>query len=274
LSKLTTHQRKARDLMQRENWDGALSELQRVLGLDGSNPTLHNQIGDVCLRKGAIEQACDHFEMAIDLYSTVGLHNNAVALCRKVVRLAPTRVEVRYNLARLRMDQGLRSDATAAFVDYLEHAQPTDDAAADALEKRCVEVVESYPDLAPVGQIVEKLETVKRPQGAYKIVQRAAQRATDSGDAAAAARLTEKMRSLRVLLENQGHAAPDAKSAPRDPSAVALSDDIPAIDLSSGGDPAEVRRFWARLATQLAAEAGHGNAAEPAPKQHPKEDRA
>jgi tetratricopeptide (TPR) repeat protein len=198
LSKLTTHQRKARDLMQRENWDGALSELQRVLGLDGSNPTLHNQIGDVCLRKGAIEQACDHFEMAIDLYSTVGLHNNPVALCRKVVRLAPTRVEVRYNLARLRMDQGLRSDATAAFVDYLEHAQPTDDAAADALEKRCVEVVESYPDLAPVGQIVERLETVKRPQGAYKIVQRAAQRATDSGDAAAAARLTEKMRSLRV----------------------------------------------------------------------------
>ena len=91
---------------------------------------------------------------------------------------SPTRVEVRYHLARLRMDQGLRSDATSAFVDYLEHAQPADDEAADALEQRCVEIVESFPDLAPLGQIVEKLETIKRPQGAYKIVQRAA----DHGD--------------------------------------------------------------------------------------------
>ena len=241
MSKLTTYQRKARDLMQREDWDGALSELQRVLGIDANNPTLHNQIGDVYLRKGSVEQACDHFELAVDLYSNLSLHNNAVALCRKVVRLAPTRVEVRYHLARLRMDQGLRSDATVAFIDYLEHAQPSDDAAADALEQRCVEVVESFPDLAPVGQIVEKLETVKRPQGAYKIVQRAAQRATDSGDSAAATRLTEKMRSLRVLLESQGNSVADGNNVPLDPSAVELSDAAPEIDLSvSPGDPAAV----------------------------------
>ena len=123
MSKLTTHQRKARDLIQREDWDGALSELQRVLSVDANNPALHNQIGDVYLRKDDIEQACDHFELAVDLYSTLGLQNNAVALCRKVVRLAPTRVDVRYNLSRLRMDQGLRSDAAAAFADYLEHVQ-------------------------------------------------------------------------------------------------------------------------------------------------------
>ena len=252
MGKLTTHQRKARDLMQRENWDGALAELQRVLGVDANNPTLHNQIGDVYLRKGAIEQACDHFEMAVDLYSNLSLHNNAVALCRKVVRLAPTRVEVRYHLARLRMDQGLRSDAAAAFIDYLEHANPADDAAADALEQRCVEIVESFPDLAPVGQIVEKLETVQRPQGAYKIVQRAAQRATDAGDTAAATRLTEKMRSLRVLLEGQGSKAPDEKQVPQDPLAVELSSDIPDVDLSHNqGDPAAVRSAPAAKANMV-----------------------
>lgn len=204
MSKLTTHQRKARDLIQREDWEGALAELQRVLSLDADNPTLHNQIGDVHLRKGDVDQACDHFEMAVDLYSTLGLHNNAVALCRKVVRLAPTRVEVRYHLARLRMDQGLRNEAGSAFSDYLDHVKPQDDEAANTFESRCVEVVESFPDIAPVGQILEKLEAMKRPQGAYRIVQRAAQRAADNGDSAAAKRLTEKMRSLRVLLESQG----------------------------------------------------------------------
>lgn len=36
----------------------------------------------------------------------------------------------------------------------------------------------------------------------------------------------------------------------------------------------EARRFWARLAAQLVTEAGHGDAAQPAPQRHPKEDRA
>jgi len=212
--------------MQREDWDGALSELQHVLSVDANNPALHNQIGDVYLRKDEVGQACDHFELAVDLYSTLGLQNNAVALCRKVVRLAPTRVEVRYNLARLRMDQGLRSDATVAFVDYLEHVQPSDDAGADAFEKRCVNIVEEFPEIAPAGQILEKLEAVNRPAGAYKIVQRLAQRAADSGDAAAASRLTEKMRSLRVLLENN----PD----------VDLDDGVDQKQTSAGVDPTTI----------------------------------
>jgi tetratricopeptide (TPR) repeat protein len=211
--------------MQREDWDGALAELQRVLSMDADNPTLHNQIGDVHLRKGDVDQACDHFEMAVDLYSNLGLHNNAVALCRKVVRLAPTRVEVRYHLARLRMDQGLRSEAESAFIDYLEHAQPEDDEGSDALEQRCVDAVETFPDIAPVGQILEKLEALQRPQGAYRIVQRAAQRAADAGDKPAAKRLTEKMRSLRVLLESQGATpAPDEAVAEDNVDAGLASD--------------------------------------------------
>jgi hypothetical protein len=36
----------------------------------------------------------------------------------------------------------------------------------------------------------------------------------------------------------------------------------------------EARRFLSRLATQLAAEAGPGKVAEPAPQRHPREDRA
>ena len=36
----------------------------------------------------------------------------------------------------------------------------------------------------------------------------------------------------------------------------------------------EARRFWARLAAQLAAEAGNAQAVEPTPQRHPKEDRA
>ena len=71
MSKLTTHQRKARDLIQREDWDGALTELQRILSVDANNPALHNQIGDVYLRKDDVDQACDHFELAVDIWRRV-----------------------------------------------------------------------------------------------------------------------------------------------------------------------------------------------------------
>ena len=108
MSKVSVHQRKARDFIQREDWGNALVELERLLEGDSNNPTLHNQVGDVYLRKDEVGRACEHFERAIDLYAEVGLHNNAVALCKKVMRLRPGRFEMRYRLARLRLDQGFR----------------------------------------------------------------------------------------------------------------------------------------------------------------------
>ena len=67
MGKLSTHQRRARDFVQRENWDAALAELKSAVAGDASNPSLHNQMGDLYLRKEDVAQACHHFENAIDL---------------------------------------------------------------------------------------------------------------------------------------------------------------------------------------------------------------
>ena len=66
--------------MQRADWDSALAEMRQALSLDANNPTTHNQMGDLYLRKEDVGKACEHFEEAIDLYAQLGLHNNAVAL--------------------------------------------------------------------------------------------------------------------------------------------------------------------------------------------------
>jgi tetratricopeptide (TPR) repeat protein len=152
--KVSVHQRKARDYIQREDWGNALVELERLLEADRDNPTLQNQIGDVYLRKEDVARACEHFEAAIDLYAQVGLHNNAVALCKKVMRLRPGRFEMRYRLARLRLDQGFRSEAAAFFRDYLDHI-PDDDDYAPKLEANCREMVELLAEEAPLGKILE-----------------------------------------------------------------------------------------------------------------------
>jgi tetratricopeptide (TPR) repeat protein len=193
----------ARDFIQREDWDNALAELERMLGLDGSNPTLHNQIGDLYLRRERIDRACEHFDRAIDLYAMVGLHNNAVALCKKVMRLRPGRHEMRYRLGRLRLDQGFRSEAAAFFVDWLDHVVVQAEQA-EVLESRCREIASLLPDDAPVGKMLEKLEAMQSYACALEIVQGFARVATEAGNESAARRYTEKIRSLRVLAERNG----------------------------------------------------------------------
>ena len=212
MTKTSVHQRKARDFIQREDWGNALVELERMLDTDANNPTLHNQIGDVFLRKDEVQRAIEHFEAAIDLYAVVGLHNNAVALCKKIMRLRPGRVEIRYRLARLRLDQGFRSEAAAFFCEYLDNLSVNEDA--EALEKRCREMFDLLAADAPIGLLLEKLESAQRFVAAFEIVRTLAQRAADAGDDAGAKRFGEKMRSLRVLVERSGGRDLLADSAP------------------------------------------------------------
>lgn len=224
MGKLSTHQRRARDFVQRENWDAALAELKSAVASDSGNPSLHNQMGDLYLRKEDVSQACHHFENAIDLYTGLGLFNNAVALCRKVLRLSPNRLEVRYRLARLRFEQGLRAEAAASFADYLDHVRAGNEEAVKTLEERCREILERFPEDAPVGKILEKLEESRAFPAAYEIVQRLAQRAADAGDDVAARRYTEKMRSLRVLVGNRrGEDRPEPTRDDADDAAAVVS---------------------------------------------------
>lgn len=242
MSKLSVLQRKARELLQRGEWNAALHELQRIAALEPNNPGVPNSIGDVYLRKGDIATACEHFENAIRLYAALGLHNNAVALCRKVMRLGPARLEVRFHLARLRMEQGLRAEGAAVFEEYLEHCKPSGEAL-QKFETRCQEIVEAFPDVAPVGKILEKLEGLGAYVSAFKMVQRLAQRAADSGQEASARRYTEKMRTLRVLVENSGGLdsimdapAPEAASAADTSSAATVVDPSLAAGIVPGLD--------------------------------------
>jgi len=241
VGKISTHQRRARSFIQRSDWESALGEMRHALNADSNNPATHNQMGDVYLRIDDVANACKHFEKAIELYAQLGLHNNAVALCRKVIRLAPSHVEVRYSLARLRFDQGLRADGVAAFNDYLENVSIDGEQAIARLEERCRSLLDGFPDTAPVGKILEKLESVRSFRCAFEIVQRLAQRAADAGDNDSARKYTEKMRSLRVLVEGSGGGDLFAEAPPVEIASPRVMDDSiepPTIEIDEGGgDP-------------------------------------
>jgi tetratricopeptide (TPR) repeat protein len=86
------------------------------------NPDLsiYNRIGDLYLKIKDPGQAADYYERGVDRYAELGFHNNAIALCNKVLRNAPGRPTTYLKLAKLYAAKGFHAEARQNFVEYAE----------------------------------------------------------------------------------------------------------------------------------------------------------
>ncbi len=100
-----------------------------VLKLEDSegepNPDLglFNRIGDLYIKLRDPAQAADYYDRAVDKYAELGFHNNAIAMCNKVLRNAPARQGTYLKLARLYAAKGFLAEAKQNFVEYAERMQ-------------------------------------------------------------------------------------------------------------------------------------------------------
>jgi tetratricopeptide (TPR) repeat protein len=150
LSKVNAIRKKALEHVRNQNWPSAIKEYTRLTDLDQSNPNVFNELGDIYLKTGNKNDAYDAFSRAIDSYTRVSLHNNAVAVCKKVLRLIPARYEVLTKLGLIRKKQGLGKEAESYYTSYLD--QLIVDQSVDQAEvtTRCAEVAEEMADSSPV----------------------------------------------------------------------------------------------------------------------------
>ena len=86
------------------------------------NPDLaiYNRIGDLFVKLKDPAQAADYYDRAVDKYAEQGLHNNAIAMCNKVLRNAPGRQNTYLKLAKLYAAKGFLAEAKQNFVEYAE----------------------------------------------------------------------------------------------------------------------------------------------------------
>lgn len=120
MSKATIIRKKALDLVKDQDWPGAIKEYKRLVELDQSNPNVHNELADIYLKTSQKTEAYDAFVRAVDEYTRVGLHNNAVAVCKKVLRVLPGRVDVLTKLGYIRARQGLGKEAESYYLQFLD----------------------------------------------------------------------------------------------------------------------------------------------------------
>ena len=122
MSKAQNIRKRALELVRQQDWPNAIKEYRRLVELDQNNPNVHNELADLYLKTGQRPEAFDSFVLAVDEYTRVGLYNNAVAVCKKVLRVLPSRVEVLTKLGLIRMRQGLTKEAESYYLSFLEKA--------------------------------------------------------------------------------------------------------------------------------------------------------
>ena len=125
MSKLEKLKEKARGLEGKDPKGAIETWVQILKGLeeDGDpNPDLaiFNRIGDLYLKLREPAQAADYYDQAVDKYAELGFHNNAIAMCNKVLRNAPGRQTTYLKLAKLYASKGFMAEAKQHFVEYAE----------------------------------------------------------------------------------------------------------------------------------------------------------
>jgi tetratricopeptide (TPR) repeat protein len=120
VSKAQNIRKKALDFVRDQDWPNAIKEYRRLIELDQSNPNVYNELADIYLKTSQKAEAYDAFVRAVDEYVNVGLFNNAVAVCKKVLRVLPARHEVFVKLGFIRSRQGLAREAESYYAQFLE----------------------------------------------------------------------------------------------------------------------------------------------------------
>ncbi len=137
----------ARRHEQAEEWHKALDQYNKAIEQlesdDQPDIGLYNRVGDLYVRVGKLDEAVDAYNRAADLYVEAELPNNAIAVCKKIIRNVPERHEAYLRMGQIRAGQGFLPDARTNFLTYAERMQQ-----AGHLDESFRALVE-FCDLAP-----------------------------------------------------------------------------------------------------------------------------
>ena len=138
----------AREYEQNEQWEKALDlytqAIDQISSDDEPDVGLFNRSGDLATRIGRDAQAVTFYEKAVDFYMAAGLPNNAIAICKKVMRNLPNRYSIYLKMGQIRAAQGFVTDARSSFVTYAERVQASGDL--DEAFRALIEFVDLAPD--------------------------------------------------------------------------------------------------------------------------------
>lgn len=203
MSKISDLRRQAQQELRARRYDKAVALYEQICSKESSNAGYRNELGDIHLKMGELPRAIECFREAAALYRAVGLTNNAVAILKKVLRQDPHHFDSLWELAEIRSDQGLETEAVRSFLDYLRTADVVPEEGREAFLRRSSEVLDRWGDepevLAELDGLFERWEAEQ--ERAQVLVAKAAL-ARQEGEADIAGKYIEHARTVFEHLDS------------------------------------------------------------------------
>ena len=111
----------AEKLVQKGKLDQAIREYEKLLEASPNDSNTVNRLGDLYGRVGEVDKAVELYERVARQFADQGFLPKAIAIYKKINRLAPHRLDIFERLGELYVEQGLTVEAKSQFNMLAEH---------------------------------------------------------------------------------------------------------------------------------------------------------
>jgi tetratricopeptide (TPR) repeat protein len=180
LDKAIEIKRRAQRCIQNGDLDGAVSEYTKLVAIEDSDPYNFVLLADLLFKKGDTVEAGQRYLSAAAAYEKAGLYKNAIAVCKKLMRLQLAPVQVYQRLASAHALDGLSTEGS---LYYLQHAEylVRDKKYADAVESLRLAFETSNENVKALERLAEVQVLMQQKDKAVEALLTAAQEYSRGG---------------------------------------------------------------------------------------------
>ena len=216
----------------------AIAEYQQILRNDPKDQATLMTVGDLYARQGDMSHAIEYFERLAQVYLNDGFNSKAIAIYKKIAKLAPNELAPLERLADLYVQQGVLSEARPLFLQIAEAHLKANHA------QRAVEVLHRLLDVEPENlrvqmRLAELYNVMGQKKEAAQTYLSYAQRLFDRGEHDEAEKLVQ--RAIEVDPANGAAMLLRAKSliaGSKDHDAISLLESHP--EAHAGGEVSQM----------------------------------
>jgi pilus assembly protein FimV len=216
----------------------AIAEYQQILKYEPRDQVTLMTIGELYIRQGETIQAIDYFERLAQLFVSDGFLTKAIAVYKRIAKLAPEEIRPLEKLADLYVQQGVMSEARPLFLQLAElHLKNNKQPEAVALLKK---LLSAEPDNLRIQiRLADLYQAMGQSGEALESYISAAQRALARGDHAECEKLADK--ALHINPKQLDAMIVKARAFSTTGNVARASEILERVpDLEKGGEPAEL----------------------------------
>ena len=216
----------------------AIAEYQNILKYEPRDQVTLMTIGELYIRQGETFQAIDYFERLAQIFVGDGFLTKAIAVYKRIAKLAPEEIRPLEKLADLYVQQGVMSEARPLFLQLAEiHLKNNRQAEAVSLLKK---LLQAEPDNLRIQiRLADLYQAMGQTRDAIETYVSASQRALARGDQGESEKLADKALKLEpnnlaaVIVKARSHSSQGNLA-----KAAQLLEQ--AADLEKGGEQTEL----------------------------------